>query len=113
VAAALNCRVGETVQAYSQIGEELYGSGNRRRRWSLSGASVAIYRLMQRQAFLPEDVQRLGDAYEHALKELGLVDRNDPLTETIAQLIIEVAQTGEKDPARICALAIEGISKPS
>jgi hypothetical protein len=68
---------------------------------------VPIYRLLQNSAFLPEDVQRLGEAYEQALKELRLVDRNDPLAETVAQHIIEVAQTGERDPGRICALALE------
>jgi hypothetical protein len=30
----------------------------------------------------------------------------------IAQLIIEIAQTGEKNPAQICPLAVEGIRKP-
>ncbi len=68
---------------------------------------MPIYRLLQNSAFLPEDVQRLGEAYEQALKELRLVDRNDPLAETVAQHIIEVAQTGERDPGRICALALE------
>jgi hypothetical protein len=68
---------------------------------------VPIYRLLRNSAFLPEDVQRLGEAYEQALKESRLVDRNDPLAETVAQHIIEVAQTGERDPGRICALALE------
>jgi hypothetical protein len=48
----------------------------------------------------------MGDAYEIALVELGLMDRNDPLTETVAKFIFEVAQTGEKDPKAICALAL-------
>jgi hypothetical protein len=73
---------------------------------------VAIYRLLQRSAFGPEDTKRMGDAYERALTELGIKDRNDPLTETVAQYIIEIAQTGEKDPARICTLAIERLRAP-
>ncbi len=59
---------------------------------------MAIYRLLQKAAFGPEDTKRLGDAYELALAKLGLKERNDPLTEIIAKLIIEIAQTGEKDP---------------
>jgi len=51
------------------------------------------------------------DAYEAALMQRGLA-RNDPLTETIAKHIIEIAQTGEKDSARICALALERIPDP-
>jgi hypothetical protein len=67
---------------------------------------VAIYRLLQKSAFGPEDTKRMGEAYELALSQLGLSDRRDPFTEIVAKLIIEVAQTGEKDPSRICALAV-------
>ena len=67
---------------------------------------MAIYRIFQKQAFSPEDVKRLGDAYEMALVELKLTNRSHPITETIAQHIIEIGQTGEKDAARICALAL-------
>jgi len=70
---------------------------------------VAIYRLLQKSAFGPEDTKRMADAYELALASLGLRDRNDPLTEIIAQHIFEIAQTGEKDPKRICVLAVERI----
>jgi hypothetical protein len=67
---------------------------------------VAIYRLLQKSAFGPEDTKRMGEAYELALSQLGLSDRRDPFTEIVAKLIIEIAQTGEKDPSRICALAV-------
>lgn len=67
---------------------------------------MAIYRLLQRSAFGPEDTKRLVEAYELALVRLELKDRDDPLTETIARLIVEVAQTGEKDPKTICARAL-------
>lgn len=70
------------------------------------GCFVAIYRLLQQSAFDPDQVKRLSDAYEAALVELGLVDRSDPLTEIIAKHVIEIAQTGEKDPRLICELAI-------
>jgi hypothetical protein len=52
----------------------------------------------------------LVDAYGLALGELDLLNRSDPLCETVAQYIIEAAQTGEKDPARLCALAIRRIA---
>ena len=57
---------------------------------------MAIYRLLQKSAFGPEDTKRMGDAYELALDALRINDRNDPVTETIAQYIFEIAQTGEK-----------------
>jgi hypothetical protein len=71
------------------------------------GCVMAIYRLLQNAAFDPDDIERMTDAYERALVVLNVADRNDPLTETVAQKIIFVAQTGEKDPERICSLAIE------
>ena len=67
---------------------------------------VAIYRILEKSGFGPDEIRRMTDAYEAALTQRGLA-RNDPLTEAIARNIIEVAQTGEKDPARICALALE------
>jgi hypothetical protein len=58
--------------------------------------TVAIYRLLQRQAFDPEAV--LTTAYEAALKVLKLSKGDDPITESIAKRIIETAQTGVRDP---------------
>ncbi len=77
------------------------------------GASVAIYRLLQKSAFDPEDTKRMGDAYELALVSLKLTNRSDPLMETVAHHIVEIAQTGEKNPSRICALAVERIRENS
>ena len=56
-------------------------------------------------------------AYEGALIELQLIDRNDPLTELIARAIVNVTATGERDPENIkvmpwmCAGRLPG--KPS
>lgn len=71
---------------------------------------MAIYRLLQMSAFVPEDIERIVAAYERALVQLGLNDRNDPLTDTVARLIIEVAQTGVKDRDVMCALALSRLS---
>jgi hypothetical protein len=70
---------------------------------------MAIYRLLQRSGFNPEDTKRMGEAYELALVQLELKDRDDPLTESIASLIVEVAQTGEKDVGMICARALSAL----
>ena len=40
-------------------------------------------------------------AYEGALIDLQLMDRNDPLTELIAKAIVNVTATGERDPENI------------
>jgi hypothetical protein len=70
---------------------------------------MAIYRLFQNSPLGPEEISRLSAAYEQTLKVLSLKDRNDPLTELIAKKIIEIGQTGVKDPALISQLAIKGL----
>ena len=58
--------------------------------------------------FEPEDVANITAAFEAALKKLRLLDRNDPMTMTVAKLIIQLAKNGERDPEKLCdgALAI-------
>jgi hypothetical protein len=75
-------------------------------------SAVAIYRLLQSVAFDPEDVVRLTAAYEDALRVLKLTNRDDPITETVAKKIIEIAKAGERDPIVLRRLALEqlGIS---
>ena len=62
---------------------------------------MAIYRLLQQSAFNPEDIDRMAKAYEACLQALGVEDRPDPTTEKLARLIIEMAQTGVRDPDAI------------
>jgi hypothetical protein len=52
--------------------------------------SVAIYRLLQKQAFNPEDIAAMTKAYEKALVDLRL-ERTDARTEGLAKQIIEIA----------------------
>lgn len=66
-----------------------------------------IHRILQNSAFTPEQIKQMCLAYEAALAELKLSDRNDPLTSAIAKAIIEAAEIGERDPMSICSLALE------
>jgi hypothetical protein len=45
-------------------------------------------------------------AFEDALKDLCLTDREDPLTMMVAKMIIEFAKEGECDPARLRDAAV-------
>jgi hypothetical protein len=65
---------------------------------TLAATAVAIYWLLQKSAFGPDDTERLATAYESVLRVLELNDRNDPITEIVARRIIEAAQTGLRDP---------------
>jgi hypothetical protein len=67
---------------------------------------MPIYRLLQNQPIGPEETSRLVAAYEQALRGIGLVDRNDPLAEIVAKKVIEIAQSGVRDPTDIAARAI-------
>jgi hypothetical protein len=58
-------------------------------------------------AFSPEDVKILVDAYEDTLRALKLTDRKDPRGVAVAKLIIEFAKGGERDPARLRDLVLK------
>jgi hypothetical protein len=60
----------------------------------------------------PEEISRLEAAYEQTLRTIGLKDRGDPIIEMIAKEIIEIAQTGVRDPAQISMRAIKEIGLP-
>jgi hypothetical protein len=68
---------------------------------------MAIYRLLQNSALEPEEISRITKAYEQALHTLCVKDRDDPLTEMIAKMIIKIAQSGIHDAAQLSALAIK------
>jgi hypothetical protein len=75
--------------------------------WRKGATPMAIDRLLQQLAFGPEEISHMTAAYEECLRVLKLVNRSDPITELLAKYIIEVAQTGERDPSKICALTLE------
>jgi hypothetical protein len=62
-------------------------------------------------SFDPEDVANMSTAFESALGKLGLIDRSDPATIAVAKLIIAFAKAGRCDPERLCALALQQLSK--
>ena len=52
-------------------------------------------------AFSPDEIAVIAAAFEDALRELRLVDRDDPATLMVAERIFELAKQGERDPARL------------
>ena len=70
---------------------------------------MAIYRLIASGTFDPDVIEVMIAAYERALSELSLTDRNDPLTELIAKSIINVTATGERDPGKIKERALNAL----
>jgi len=70
---------------------------------------MAIYRLIANGSFGPEEIEAMTAAYEGALIDLNLVDRNDPLTELIAKAIVNITATGERDPNLITERAMNAL----
>jgi hypothetical protein len=75
---------------------------------------MPIYRLLERKAFQPEEVAVMSSVFEDLLQTLGLLDRReDPVATLVAQKVIELAQTGVRDPIRLKQLTLEAFGLPN
>ncbi len=72
---------------------------------------MPIDRLLQNQAFGPDQITLLTTAFEDALSKLQLKDRTDPAAQSLAKKIIELAQQGERDPIRLRDRALQSLSR--
>jgi hypothetical protein len=70
---------------------------------------MAIYRLIASGSFEPEEIEVMTAAYEAALVDLGLVDRDDPITEIVASAIVTITGLGDRDPVRLRERALRAI----
>jgi len=71
---------------------------------------MPILRLVQNLPLGPEEIRQITAAYEQVLSEIGRIDRSDPRAEVIAKKIIEIFQSGERDPTRMCRRALSELS---
>ncbi|WP_407150583.1 hypothetical protein [Bradyrhizobium sp. ORS 86] len=55
---------------------------------------MPIRRLLKTRKYTPEEIELLNEAFDRALRALGLVDRDDPLCEMVARTVIEVGVAG-------------------
>src|SRR5215831_14386951 len=82
---------------------------------SAGDACLSAYREMpisnpaerEQEVFGPDTVAVLAVALEDTLRQLRLVDRNDPAVTIVAKTIIELARRGERDPVRLREQAIQ------
>jgi len=51
----------------------------------------------------------MGGVFEDVLKTLGLLDPENPLAQLVAHRIVDLVQSGERDPVRLKQLALETI----
>ena len=76
---------------------------------SIMASSLPFF---QDAAFDSEMTRIMGEAFDHACASLHDIGQPDLVREVIARRIIEVAQTGERDPIRLSdrALVAMGIT---
>ena len=70
---------------------------------------MAIYKLIANGSFGPDEIEIMKSAYEAALIEVGVIDRDDPITELIAKSIVIVTATGERDPKEVMERALNAL----
>ena len=61
--------------------------------------------------FDPQAIEAMSAAFEGVCESLRLLNRNDPVTEIVARMVVEVARTGERDPERIRDLVLISLNE--
>ena len=59
----------------------------------------------------PETLQVMDAALGKMCEALGLVKTYDLMTESLARIIVQQAETGERDPDKLCALALAALRR--
>jgi hypothetical protein len=70
---------------------------------------LAIYRMLDGMDFDEQSKKAMTTAYEVVLVELGLADRTDPLTITVASKIISLCRLDTCDADRLIELTLREI----
>ena len=70
---------------------------------------MTIMPLLKYQAFDPQAIEALGAAYDKACQSLNDGGQAGLVRDVIAKRIIELAQSGERDPDRLCASALASL----
>jgi hypothetical protein len=56
-----------------------------------------------------ETVKAVMVAFEEARKALGLVDKDDAITDYLAKQVVQLAKQGERDPVRLRDLTLKSL----
>lgn len=70
---------------------------------------MTIYKLIANGSFGQMEIDAMSAAYESALINLAINNRDDPITDLIAKAIVNVVATGERDPKLIEQRAINAL----
>ena len=70
---------------------------------------MPIRPFLKNATFDPEHVEAMGKAFDSAIRELHDSEQSSVVREDIADRIIAVAKTGERDADKLCALAMDAL----
>jgi hypothetical protein len=73
-------------------------------------AAMTVHSLFADQAFEPEALQNMSQAYEAVCEALELNMKEDMVTQAVAERIIEFAQRGVRDPASLTAMTLQAFN---
>lgn len=62
---------------------------------------MTVYRLYKNEAFEPEAISAMTRAYTEICRTLGVSERDQGASNTVARTVIEFAQRGARDPKRL------------
>ena len=68
---------------------------------------MAVYPLFADQAFEPETLENMSQAYEAVCSALRLNVKKDMVTETVAERIVEFAQRGVRDMPSLTTMTLQ------
>ena len=72
---------------------------------------MTIYRLLRETSFDPEAVKRLATVFEETCRSLGVPANDEPRRERIARTVIDIAQAGERDAARLRERTLDALKE--
>jgi hypothetical protein len=58
-----------------------------------------------------EAIEAMNLAFDKACDALGLARTHDPVTQSLAELVVDQARTGERDPDRLCAMTLAALRR--
>jgi hypothetical protein len=67
---------------------------------------------LRSKVFAPDTTAAMGLAFEKVCRRLGLSLVPDPMTESVARVIIDLAERGETDAERLCRGALAHFGDP-
>ena len=70
---------------------------------------MTIDKLIATGSFGPDEIEVMKAAYEAALVDVGVTNREDPITELIAKSIVNVTASGKRDPKQVMERALNAL----